>query len=625
MKQECTNTTQISRREKANDPLSSPVQTYLEQLHEIFAKNNDGAIADYIPELTKADPDWFGITVVTVDGHVYQVGDTRQPFTMQSVSKALTYGLALEDNGTDAVLEKIGVEPSGDAFNSISLDPETGRPLNPMINAGAITATSLVHGDDLQHRLQRILDKFAIFVGHPVHVNEKVYQSESSSGHRNRAIGYMLRNFDIIQKDLDDTLELYFQQCSIEVTCRDLALAAGTLANGGINPITGVIALKNEYVSNVLSVMTTCGMYDYAGSWIYEIGMPAKSGVGGGILAVLPGQLGIGVFSPRLDLHGNSVRGIEVCRRLAKDYGLHIFNPARVTPSVIRANYDLQCIRSKRIRSSEDKNILERDGASTLVLDLHGDLMFGTTEIVVAEVTKVAETKEIFVLDLQRVFSIDLASMKLFSKLCQTLIELGKHLFFVNTKQNFAFSRFMKRALDPAQDPDVLFFKTKDEAIEWCEEQILSKAGRIEANASVSLMSQSLLRGMSEDEIKYISKLTEKKTYQPGAAIFSANEPANKIYFIHSGEVSIDLSIRRNHTRLAQLGPGMFFGELAFVENGTRTANARAKTEVTCFELSRERFENDLPTEIRYKLLMNVCDQLAQNLRTANKEITALL
>ena len=264
-------------------PFTSPVQDYLEQLRAEFAKLKDGEVATYIPGLAQANPDWFGICLVTATGTIYEVGDSRQPFTIQSISKPFVYGLALEDNGRAEVLSKVGMEPTGDAFNSISLEPGTGRPRNPMINAGAIATTSLIAGKSAKTRLQRLLDMFALYTGHNVTVDGEIYRSESETGHRNRAIGHMLRNFDILTSDPIPSVELYFQQCSVSVTARDLGLMAATLANRGINPVTGKQAIRGEYVESVLSVMGSCGMYDYAGEWIYKIGMPAKSGVAGGI------------------------------------------------------------------------------------------------------------------------------------------------------------------------------------------------------------------------------------------------------------------------------------------------------------------------------------------------------
>jgi len=252
-------------KKNGESELVSPIHDFLAELHAKCAADDSGAVATYIPELAKADPDWFGICIVTANGSVYEIGDTRQEFTIQSISKPFVYGLALEDNGLDTTLDRVGVEPTGDAFNSISLDPGTGRPRNPMINAGAIATAGLIAGKTPLSRFKRILETFSTYAGRPLKVDHTVYLSESETGHRNRAIGHMLRNFDKLTGDPAPTTEIYFQQCSISVNCRDLGIMAATLANRGVNPLTGKQALRSEYVENVLSVMGTCGMYDYAG------------------------------------------------------------------------------------------------------------------------------------------------------------------------------------------------------------------------------------------------------------------------------------------------------------------------------------------------------------------------
>jgi glutaminase len=305
--------------------VTSPFQAYLTDLHEELRSITDGAVASYIPELARVAPDLLGICVVTVDGRVFAVGDAEQPFTIQSVSKPFMYGLALEDNGRDAMLRHVGVEPTGDAFNAIVLDEATNRPYNPMVNAGAIAVAGHIAGADPTARLNRVLAMFERYAGRPILMDASVFTSERTTGHRNRAIAHLMRNFGMIGERIDEILDLYFQQCSLLVTCRDLAMMGATLANGGVNPLTGEQALDRQYVGDVLSVMYTCGMYDYSGEWAYRVGLPAKSGVGGGIVAVAPGRLGIGVFAPRLDPRGNSVCGVRACIALAERYGLHIF------------------------------------------------------------------------------------------------------------------------------------------------------------------------------------------------------------------------------------------------------------------------------------------------------------
>ena len=309
--------------------VTSPFRNYLTELHEQFQAIDEGTVADYIPELALAKPEWFGICVVTSDGQVFEVGDCDQLFTIQSISKAFVFGLALEDHGREYVNSKVSVEPTGEAFNAIVLDEATNRPYNPMVNAGAIATTDLIQGSNSTERLKRMLDMFRHYTGREHDINVPVFLSEKATGYRNRAMSYLMLNFGMVGDKIDETLDLYFQQCSIMVNARDLAMMSATLANGGINPVTQERAIDERYVQDVVSVMLTCGMYDASGEWAYRVGMPAKSGVGGGILAVVPKQLGIGTFSPPLDAKGNSVRGIKVCEALAQDFGLHLFNAAK--------------------------------------------------------------------------------------------------------------------------------------------------------------------------------------------------------------------------------------------------------------------------------------------------------
>ena len=358
----------------------SPILDYLESLRTRFESLSEGGVADYIPELSNVDHDAFGICIATHDGFVYEVGDSRQPFTIQSISKPLTYGLALEEHGEDAVLAKIGVEPSGDAFNAISLQPQTGAPLNPLINAGAIAACGLIPGRTVEDKTARILDTFSRYAGRELDIDETVYASESRTGHRNRAIGWMLRNFSILSDEPTPTLETYFRQCAIRVTCRDLALIGATLANGGVNPVTGIRAIAEAYVRDVVSVMASCGMYDYSGEWLYRTGLPAKSGVGGGILAVQPGRIGIGVFSPRLDAQGNSVRGIAVCRELATDLGLHLFETSQRAVPAVRLATTRRGVASKRRRSPLAAEHLRNVGHRLRLYHLQGALAFASVE-----------------------------------------------------------------------------------------------------------------------------------------------------------------------------------------------------------------------------------------------------
>lgn len=304
------------------------MQALLEELHQRYAGLKEGKLANYIPELAKANPDWFGISVVTAEGQVFQVGECQRKFTIQSISKPFVYGIALEDYGREEVLRRVGVEPTGDAFNSlIRLDEKSKRPFNPMVNAGAIATSNLIKGEGPADRLNRLMQVFSSYVGHEIGADMSVFMSERTTGHRNRAIAHLMLNFQMIGPNVEEILDLYFQQCSLLVTSTDLACMAATLAHGGLNPVTSQRALSADYVRDLLSVMFTCGLYDFSGEWAYRVGIPAKSGVGGGMLAVAPGRLGIGIFSPLLDERGTSLRAIKVCEELSTRLGLHLFEP----------------------------------------------------------------------------------------------------------------------------------------------------------------------------------------------------------------------------------------------------------------------------------------------------------
>jgi glutaminase len=315
----------------------SEIDEIVQRIYQKHRHCEDGEVATYIPELAKADPSHFGICLVTVDGHVVCTGDWDREFTIQSICKPFAFQMALEKLGRDETLRHVGVEPSGDAFNSIELDPKTMRPFNPMINAGAIAVSSLIKEKPVESGITAFVEKMELAAGRSLRIDPDVLASETSTGNRNRASAYLMLNCGVIDGEVDHTLHQYFSQCSLLVNCQDLAMMAVTLANMGFNPVTGKHVFDFQYVKDVLTVMFTCGLYDHAGEWAYRVGLPAKSGVGGGILAVVNRQLGIAVYSPKLDAKGNSVRGILACRDLASELGLHAFEFTNVGSNFMQA------------------------------------------------------------------------------------------------------------------------------------------------------------------------------------------------------------------------------------------------------------------------------------------------
>jgi len=589
----------------------SPVQRYLDRLYEDLIGMTGGELASYIPELTRANPAWLGIAIVTVDGHVYQVGDSRQPFTIQSISKAITYGLALEDRGLDYVLSRVGVEPSGEAFNSISLEPETGRPLNPMINAGAIATTGMILAKDGLSPLDRILKTFGHYTGRTMEVDETVYRSESATGHRNRAITHLLYGNGIIDRTPEDVLDLYFRQCSILVTARDLAVIGACLANNGVNPIGGVVALKSAYVKKVLSVMSTCGMYDYSGGWVFDVGMPAKSGVAGGIMAVLPGQFGLGVFSPPLDAKGNSVRGIEACKRLSGDLSLHFFHVARSTSeSVIRHVFGCDRMTSRRRRSPGEAEVLAVHGQRIRVYELQGELLFGSAESVTLEMLSALADVDYIIVDLKRLVSIDEASIRLLTDLCKPALEFGKRLFFTDCTHLYRLEKYFKRCVDATQAPGWLDFEDTDHALEWCENQLIAEVNTNSGDlpSRLDLSRQYLCTGMTPDEIETLQQTGKIVQFSAGCTIFRVGEEGYSLFFLLDGEVEASINTEANRRlRLTTLGPGMVFGEIALLSRSKRTANVVATRETTCLEIRFDAIDD----ATKIKMLANMASYFA--------------
>lgn len=302
------------------------LQQIIEDLHKLHESNHSGNVAAYIPELLKVDPAHFGIALVTNKGQIFETGNTNQEFSIQSISKPLAYGLALEIYGQDEVSKYVGIEPSGDAFNSIMLEDNTNKPFNPMVNAGAITVTAMLYKHYGNEAFDIMLNHFGDAAGRELKFDNEVYKSESKTGHRNRAIAHLLLNFGMVHENVEPALDLYFKQCAILVNTLDLAMMAATIANIGENPVTSKEVFSMNSVRNIMSIMFTCGMYDFSGEWAYKVGVPAKSGVSGGLMAVVNRQVGIATYSPRLDKYGNSVRGINAFVDLSNELGLHAFD-----------------------------------------------------------------------------------------------------------------------------------------------------------------------------------------------------------------------------------------------------------------------------------------------------------
>ncbi|MDG4665216.1 glutaminase A [Mycobacterium sp. 236(2023)] len=316
-------------------PQWSEVESLVEAAYRRCRADADGVVADYIPVLAQADPNWFSVCVAEVDGSVHTAGDAGVEFSIQSISKAFVYALVCDTYGHEVVAERIGVNNTGLAFNSvIAIELNDGHPMNPMVNAGAIATTALVTGSTPEEQWHTIASGLSEFAGRPLEMDQTVYRSETETNQRNRAIARLLESYGRIDADPLAVVDVYTRQCALRVTAADLAVMGATLADGGVNPVTGRRVVSADVCRDTLAILAANGAYERSGEWLFEIGLPGKSGVAGGLVTVAPGKAGIGTFSPPLDPAGNSVRGQRATAYLSRVLGLNIF-ASSAHPSVI--------------------------------------------------------------------------------------------------------------------------------------------------------------------------------------------------------------------------------------------------------------------------------------------------
>ncbi|QCB50994.1 glutaminase A [Rhodococcus sp. PAMC28707] len=601
--------------------MTTVVDQILKDVFEACRDNTSGAVADYIPELAAVAPDGYGIALATSDGYVYEIGETATPFTIQSISKPFTYALALTDRGEAAVARKIDIEPSGEPFNEISLDPITERPRNPMINAGAITSASLIKGRTREHRFERIRAAYSRYAGRELTFNESVYASEARTGNRNRAIGYMLRSFDIIEEDPDAAVDLYFRQCSIDVTAADLAMMAATMANNGVNPRTRERALAPALVERVLSVMTTCGMYDGAGDWVARVGMPAKSGVGGGLLAVLPGQMGIAVYSPRLDQHGSSVRGVATCRELSTRLELHFLHVTRAARSAIRARYTLTEVPSRKRRSDIEQDALAEFGTRARVYELHGDLLFSGAETAVREIGNLDDKLDALVIDARGVGEVSDVARSMFDALHGHLAERGCQASLVDPHGVMGHK---VSSIDPNAGAGRVF-SDAGSAIRWAEELLLDRycAGPRQPE-TISISEHPVLSGLTPAQHKQVEALIDIREYPRGRVIVRGGDSASGLFLVLAGEVSsIFVADDGSRHRITTLSPGMSFGEMPLLAGTSFILDFCADTPLTVGVLSVADFDaltKNAP-DVKLELLTNLATGAYLQMNTAIKSL----
>jgi len=598
----------------------SPVQVRLDELHARVLENCEGEVATYIPALGKADPSLFGLALATHDGHVYESGDTSVGFTIQSVSKPFVYALALYDKGLNGVLERVGVEPTGEGFDALRLEPDTGRPLNPMVNAGAIVTASLVNGDDWGQRFQRILDGLSAFAGRDLRVDHEVLASEERTGDHNRALGYLLRNAGVLEGDVDQALSIYFRQCSVVITARDLAVMGATLASGGVNPVSGQRVVGADTTEHVLAVMATCGTYDFAGEWLLRAGLPAKSGVAGGLVAVLPSQLGIGVFSPPLDRRGTSVRAIAACQELSARFGLHLMRPVNRTAPVLHRFLRGDTLASQRSRRHAEREILRANAEQIAICELQGDLGFAAADVAVRAIADGLDGVRWLVLDLHRLGRAEPVAVDLLDTLVGELRERG-----VGTAV----------AAEDGESPVIAeaSFRSLDEALEWCEDALIAQEcppaerARLDPAAQVPLSEQDLLRDLPAEMIDILTPLVAERRLAAGEPLFEPGDrPDETLYFVVSGGLIAQQVSGDEVIRVASMGPGTTVTRLTLLDD--RSPYRIVAEEPTVLQVLsqavQKRLEEEHPQVVE-ALHWAMARGLAARLRQADAQNQALL
>ena len=307
-------------------PAGNRVREVISEAHQRYAGHTDGQVADYIPILAHADPNWYGISLVDVSGKSFSVGDSQIEFSIQSISKAFIFALVCQELGHEVMHQRIGVNNTGLPFNSVmAMELNDGSPMNSMVNAGALATSALIPGRTTAEQWENIRIGLSRFAGRSLELDGEVYQSEMKTNFRNKAIARLLESYARIDIDPLEVVDIYTRQCSLRVTSTDLAVMGATLADGGVNPLTGEQVVGSEIARDTLALLASCGLYERSGEWLFEIGLPAKSGVSGGMVAIAPGKGALGLYSPPLDSAGNSVRSQRACAYLSRALGLNLF------------------------------------------------------------------------------------------------------------------------------------------------------------------------------------------------------------------------------------------------------------------------------------------------------------
>ncbi|MGA7397925.1 MAG: glutaminase, partial [Solirubrobacterales bacterium] len=418
------------------------------------------------------------------------------------------------------------------------------------------------------------------------------YESESLTGNRNRAIAYLLKNSNVFDGEVDDIVETYFRQCSTLVDCRDLGIIAATLASTGVNPVTRQRVLRENTVKNVLSVMASCGMYDGAGDWLYSVGLPAKSGVAGGIIAVLPGQLGIAIYSPALDVHGNSFRGVKVCEELSETLHLHVMSPQRRPAPPVRSSSTIVEARSKHLRSEPEQEVLEQHGSEVRVIQLQGEILFAAGELVTNAVLDENDGVRHTILDFGAVRAVAPIVVPILSHLVESFESDGRELLFSSTEKYPAFVEHITDLREKSGLHPIHHFPDLDMALEWAENELISEYGPNEIEVEIPIAEHPATEGMSAAEVERLTSRLERRFYPAGTRIYEQVGQVDEMLFVTLGSINVLASDSKGRERrIATIPSGMTLGEVAMLSERRRLGISVAAVDVVAYALKKEELE----------------------------------
>ncbi|WP_101652226.1 glutaminase A [Brevibacterium ihuae] len=568
----------------------APIQRYLDTVHESLLDIRGGSTKSSNTVLASQDPNLCGLAMTTSDGFTYTAGDAEVPFAIQSISKVFCYAIALQDRGFAYMDSKIDVEPSGSSFADLSSESGSGRPKNALINIGAIAATGQILPERGRTVFDKILSVMSACAGRQLIMDEDVHSQDSQGSAHNRGLTWFLSSWGILEGDPNPAHDDYTKQCAIAVTAKDLSVMAATLANLGVNPVTQERVFDTRVVQRVLSVMLTCGMYDDSGDWVASVGLPAKSGVGGGIISVLPGQLGLASFSPPLDEHGSSVRGLAAHRQISSDLELHFVRTSKAGLSTIRSNETIDKTPSTTRRPEAAEKVLAEHGHQAHVVEVMGDLLFSGAEVLSRAVAVFGDDTECIVIDLSRADDIAEVSVGQLSRMARALDESGIALGLVDPDDRLA-------ELMVPVEMDVEIFGSRNEALTWAENRILEEYGDADCFPDEEADRPTLIGSIDPEFREKIAEHLVDEEYAAGDVIRRIGQKFDGIRFITSGTVHTLSPADRGREVVSILTAGMSFGELSLNDHFKQPFTVKAETDTEIKLLPKDAIEKMMETD----------------------------